>query len=336
MDYSALLRRAWEITKTHRTLWVLGILATLIGAGDFGVSFQAGVGGGGGGGGGGQPGDRPGFEISPEILQFLRDYGLVLIAGLVVFSLLLGMVLSLLGWWLKGGLIQAIDSAHRKEAVSLGEALRVGGRRLLPLWLTGFLLNLPSGLIGLLSLGVIVATLSGSGVFDPEALSRLADDPFRFVFSLGAALACVLPLACIAVIVRFALSFIETLAVRAVVLERADTLTGIRRGWALLMANLAPNLILWLIFLVAGYLFNFLASLPALALIVPAVFAAVAGQFGLAVVLGVFAFTIVYLIVSLLGGVGMVFKWSAWNLAYRSFVDAQGRLPISAEPAPTG
>ncbi|MBI4770518.1 MAG: hypothetical protein HY784_08955 [Chloroflexi bacterium] len=334
MDYSAIFRRAWELTWRYKILWVLGILATLIGAGDFGVSYRGGGGNGGDNGGNGsslpgESGNGPSIEIAPEVGQFLQNYGPLIVFGLLALILLLALIFSLLGWWLKGGLIHGIEAADRTGSVALGEALRIGGRRLLPLWLTSLLLNLPTLLIALLALGIALTALFGSGIFDPQTLGRLALHPFRFVAGLGVALICVLPLACIAMLLRFVLSFIETLAVRAVVLEEAGVLSGIRRGWELLKANLAPNFILWLLFLVVGYAFTFLVSLPALALLIPAGVAALAGQFGLAVVLGAFGFLLIYAVISVLGGVGMVYKWSVWNLAYRSFAE-QGAPP----PAP--
>ena len=118
MDYGAILTRAWGITWKYRALWVLGIVATLIGAGDFSIGRSSGSSG---GGSGGENGTNGMGTLPPETIRFLESYGLWIILGVVAFIFVLALVFSVGGWWLKGGLIHGIDAADRNGAVSLRE-----------------------------------------------------------------------------------------------------------------------------------------------------------------------------------------------------------------------
>ena len=214
MSYPEILRRALQLWWRTRALWPLGILAALFGAGDYATggstfSFSA-------------PSESlPDGEAAADMLGRLMASELV---GAVVanpFPFVVGAAVVLLGWALiatlvgqlaHGAMIRMADVADRGYAASLGDALRVGAARLLPLFLIAILAALPTLLLG--GLTIAVAVLAAARLHGAESVGSEA-----VLTAVGGVLLCGLPLALLTVVVGAVLGLLVRLAQRVCVIE---------------------------------------------------------------------------------------------------------------------
>ena len=252
MDYGRILSRAWQITWRWKVLWIFGFLASL----------GSGGGSGGGGGSGMNNGSRgagnfPNFDISPEIGG--------LIIALVCVALIIGVILWVLSIISRGALIAGVQQVEDEGQTSFGSAWRVGLSRFWTIFGIGFLAALPILIIVLVLIGVGIAVAVGAGY-------NFANDvPERALGVILPALACLIPLACVTVVLAIVLSQIQLYAERAAILEGKGWIDAFKRGWQVLKTNLGPTIVFWLIFLVIGGVFVAIVVGGILALALPAV-----------------------------------------------------------------
>lgn len=103
MDYSALLRRSWELTKKNKWLWVYGLVLAAFG------------GGGGSSGGGGNSGNRQQGEATTALRDWAGSVSLqqwILFGVGMLLLILLAMIISIvIQNWAKGSLIAGLEEA---------------------------------------------------------------------------------------------------------------------------------------------------------------------------------------------------------------------------------
>lgn len=299
MDYGKILSRAWQITWRWKVLWIFGFLASL----------GSGGGSGGGGGSGMNNGNRgagnfPNFDMSPEIGG--------LIIALVCVALIIGIILWVLSIISRGALIAGVQQVEDEGQTSFGSAWRVGLSRFWTIFGVGFLAALPILIIVLVLIGVGIAVAVGAGYNFTNALSD------RALGIILPALACLIPLACVTVVLAVVLSQIQLYAERAAILEGKGWIDAFKRGWQVLKTNLGPTIVFWLIFLVIGGVLAAIVVGGIVALAVPAV--ALFGNSNpnaLAVVTMCGGALIGFVILAVVGAIVQTFTSTTWTLVYR-------------------
>ena len=338
MNHTRILKRAWEILWSYRTLWVFGIL----------LALTAGGGGNGSGFNSSYKGERDGstFSLPPEMMRDLRALGRAMqgwfsgidvgaFIGLGVALLCLILLLMILGkvvnYVSQVALMRMVDGLEaRGEKVSWREGFRLGwSRAAWRLFLLDLLVYLPLvvvfiGLFGCALLPVIISAAargepSGAAVFGTVVL--------------------ILPLILLAVIIGATVSLVMNLARRQCVLGDKGVVESLRLGVALLRRRFADLVVIWLILI--GVMIGYSILLIPLVFLLMGVGALVGAGVGVAVYFllrGLAASTsailtaiffgltpfIVILAVPLvfLEGLRQTYYSTAWTLAYREASDA--------------
>lgn len=298
MDYGKIFSRAWQITWRWKVLWIFGFLASL--------------GSGGGSGGGGSsgmdnsrgPGGFPDFDISPEI------------GGLIIALVCVALIIALVFWVLsiisRGALIAGVQQVEDEGKTTFGSAWRVGLSRFWTIFGVGFLAGLPIIITLVALIGLGIAVIAGAGFnFDFDA-------PERALAVILPALACLIPLACVVLVLAVVLSQIQIYAERAAILEGKGWIDAFKRGWQVLKTNLGPTIVFWLIFLVIGGIFAAIIIGGILAMALP-VMALVGNNDpgALAIITMCGGLLVGVVIFSVVGAIVQTFTSATWTLAYR-------------------
>ena len=233
MDYSKLLSRAWNIVWEHKFLILLGVLVTL-----------SGVGGGSGVSSGADfereygdfsltpPPGMPDWEITA--LPALTVAAVILFVGL---ALVIGIALWVVSTIARGGLIAGASAIDSGASSSFAQAWSAGWQKGWRLLGIGVLPALP-GLI------LLIAGLGLAGVF--AGLYSLLGDSAVLPPNAGL-VATLAALVCIAAPIALALGLLRTFANRACMLEGLGVFAAYRRGWDVLLDNIGPALVLFLL-----------------------------------------------------------------------------------------
>ena len=228
MDYSDLLRGAWQVARRHKYLWLLGLFATEGGCGLSGGSSN--IRGSFGGGDGSLTPDASGFGD-------WITHNWALLAALLLGLLALGIALWVISIISTGGLIAGSDAAHAGVPSGLGAAWRAGVRnfwRLFGMWLLVFAVALVVVLVILLAIGLPLGLALARGVH----------------LGTGAIIAivlAVLALIVLAIPVAIVAQVVLTWASRSLVLEGTGPVNSIRAGWRVFRSNVGKSLMVWLI-----------------------------------------------------------------------------------------
>jgi len=295
MNIGEVLSRAWRITWKYKVLWIFGILAGCA------------SGGGSGGGGNGlsytyDNGDLPPWLDSLARIRIdIPDWQIALIVvGGILFVLLLIAVAIFLGTVGKVGLIRGAQQGDRDaEKITFGELFSGSMRyfwRVFGLYL----------LVGILFV-VAITILLLLGIMGTA-------------LTIGLALICLIPLACVLVPVMWFVWVIVEQASIAIVIEDVGVLDGLRRGWEVVRANLGVMIVMALILVLGvGLIGGIIISIPLFVVVVPALIGAFSGSGrgmwgGLAVAGLCFVAYLPFLIV--LRGILSTYMGTAWTLTY--------------------
>jgi len=315
MDYGKVLKRAWEITWRWKILWILGFLASL------------GQGGGGGGGSNFQfsSSDWERWKLDPELTGAV----IAAIVAVACVAILIGIALWVVSVIARGGLIAGVQQVEDEGSTTFGRAWRVGVKRFWTLFGINILVAVPIILMWLVFAGALAASIvgivEGSETSDPLA-------------ALGVGgIGCAGLFCCLAVIVTFVVSLIQTYAERAAVLEGMGWIEAFKRGWQVLKTNIGPTLIFWLIFVVIGMIVGgvVLVGVMAIALPVIGLFTTTdVGAWILVPICGGGLFAII--LGALIGSVVNTFTSATWTLAYRQLTATAVPPPVEAAIEATG
>lgn len=236
MNYSQLFRRAANIVWQHKFLIVLGILAAFSsgsGGGNNGFRFDL---------DGGQPGQQWQWpEGVPQDMPFLPELqGMgagvpAVVILLACVALLVGAALYVLGTIARGGLIASVDDIEEGRKTSFGEAWGAGWRRGWTLVGIGLLPAIPALIGFLIALMGLAATAGLSSIGRGFAVSNVGVGSFFGI------------LLCILLPVSLVLSLLRTFANRAAMLEGLGVLASYGRGFSVLMENLGPALLIFIL-----------------------------------------------------------------------------------------
>jgi hypothetical protein len=245
MDYGKLLGRAWNIIWDNKFLILLGVLVALGSASS-------------GGGGGGNTASSLGegdFDVRsledlniqpPELLRELDVpvLPLAILLVLLALALMVGIALWVVSTIARGGLIAGASTIDAGAASSFSQAWSAGWRKGWTLLGIGILPAIPGFILLVIGLGTagMLAGVYGYGLTGEGIAPLLLSGPAVIL----AALACILlPLALL-------LSLLQTLANRACILEDLGVFASYRRGIAVLLENIGPALVLFLIQIAIG------------------------------------------------------------------------------------
>jgi hypothetical protein len=234
MEYGKLLNRAWTILWNNKFLILLGVLAALGSAGGGGnLNWKT-----------SRPGGNvnildqnlqlPGLEQELGVLPRLAAVGVAVLIGV---AFLVGIVLWALSTVARGGLIAGADAIDAGGASSFAQAFRAGWDKGWTLIAIGILPAIP---------GLLLALLGAVGAVGYLGFARqnVGSVPFSPNAALVGGLA---GLACLLVPAAIVLGLLRTFAERVCMLESMGVFAAYRRGTEVLLQNVGPALVLFLL-----------------------------------------------------------------------------------------
>lgn len=235
MDHIRILRRALEITRAYRALWLFGFILALttsrgggnnsgyqFGGDDFGRDFPT-------------PNGFPDFNFPPEVSNTI----IAAVIGVVCFILLLSVVLTALRYVSLTALVRMVNGYEETgEKLSVRQGWRLGWGR--AAW-RAFLVDLLFGLGGFIAFIVLLALAAS------PALLWLTQN--ETAGTIGTVIAVALGVVVIFafVVIAIALSVLGEFFHRAIILENLGVFDGIRRGWEVARRRLGDSAIMGLI-----------------------------------------------------------------------------------------
>lgn len=294
MNHTAILRRAWEITRRYRALWVFGFVLALFSGG-----------GGAGGGQGAQYAMGGGQRIDPALVVVIVGAVLLFVAFLVLLSI--GLTYTS-----RGALIGMVREVEETSETSVRSGWRIGWSRFLRLFAIDLVIGIPT------AIAAIVLILLGLS----PLLLLLAEE--RALTALAIVLTVVLMLVVIGVLIiaGIVLSVLGQLAQRQCVLESKGVWESIQDGYRMGRQNLRDVGMIWLLLLAidigVGIVLGPIALVVFGAAAVPGIFTYLATEAAApTLVVSIPAVLLAVLIMSALAAIHQVFGSAVWTLAYR-------------------
>jgi len=256
MDYGDILTRAWNIIWDNKWLILLGVIVAL---------GSSSGGGGSASGGRGINFDRDAGDFDFDMPDWdMPDFRsdlvpTVAIAGVLVLisiGLVIGIALWIVATISRGGLIAGASTIDAGGTSSFGAAWNAGWRkgwRLLGIGVIPAIPGLIMAIAGLAALGVFAGVygLAGERAWGPGV-------------GIGALVAGLL---CILIPISLALGLLRTFANRACMLEDLGVIASYRRGLNVLVENIGPALILFVLQIVIGAVIGVMMILPGLIMV---------------------------------------------------------------------
>lgn len=316
MDYSRLLTRAFEITRTYRALWLFGVLLALFGGGGGGFDF----GNFGTGGGGGQRGGE-GFPTLPTIAEQTILLIVVIVACIVIIWLLLSIILRFVSRAALIGLVQELEASQTTPTVRRG--FSIGFARFWSLLGIALMVNIPLFIVSFAL--IVVAALPLIGSLLPLISSGARRAPGEIVgLALTGMFASIALLCCVVlflILVGLVIRPFYEFFVRACVIRKGGALDSIREGYRIVRANPGNVAVLYILVIAMGIGFGLLMIPVALVLIgIPAgaafVVYLVANSIGAAIGVGALIGIPMLLLMLFISGLYHVFESAVWTEGY--------------------
>lgn len=335
MDHIKIVKRAFEITRFYRMLWIFGILLALTsGGGGSPVNYQVPSGG---GNSWMQPLPEPGdFDfpgdldgIFPDISSQLISTMIALGIGLACLIFLLAVVGTIVRYVSETALIRLVDSHESSgEKVGFRQGWRMGwSRAALKIFLIDLLIGIITAIVFLLLFGFALAPL----------LVWLIDSTALRVVGTAASIGMGMLVFFLAILVGVIIALLIHVIRRACILEELGVFEAIRRGIDLVRRRIVDVFLMGVILFAVGLGFVIvmipvfimlavagilLAGLPALlvgALI--GIFMEGATPWILAAIIGLpILMLIIAVPTTFLRGLLQSFNSSTWTLTYRELV----------------
>jgi hypothetical protein len=308
MEYTRILKQAWDITWKHKSLWLFGFLLTLFG----GTGFR--------GGSGVQYRFGSGDHLSPATVVGL----IVAVIAVVAVMIVLAVILSPLS---RAALIGMVDEVEQTGTTSVRSGFRIGWSRLWRILVMDLVVGIPMAILSVLAILLALA---------PLLLLTLQRAAIGILAVITAVLLMVLVIGLL-IVVGTVINIVLELAYRKCVLEKQGVFDSLREGYHMARQNPRHVVVLWLLLLGIGLAVGFvmmallvlaagLVAAPALA--VWAITQRVVAAVVVAVVLGVPA-TLFLIGVS---GIHVAFQSVVWTLVYHELVSpALAEVPAPAE-----
>jgi len=258
LDIGTTLSRAFRITFQHRVLWalmlvpaLLSIISAVVGTAQ-GLVFR--------------PQDFMGVESAEDMLAaYGRVFALWL--PLILLQMAIGLLSAVILLVVRGAVITGVQSIETAGGASFGSALGAGFRKLISLLVFNVVLFIPLIVVGALLL--VIVGLPFIPVLQSLMAGRMTQEEAQAVGAgFVAALCAAGALICIAVVYGLAAAGVQVMGERAIVIEGAGPIAGLKRGWALFRANLGNIIllavILFLITIVISFALSTLGNLAVL------------------------------------------------------------------------
>ncbi|HKJ38517.1 MAG TPA: hypothetical protein VJ972_07060 [Anaerolineales bacterium] len=348
MDPVKILKRAWHILWSYRTLWVFGLIIALTAAGSSG--------------GGGNNGSR--FNVNesnsyqpedlPDAIQYLNqemdrifnqelqnlDFAhgelntILWVVGIFALVMLaVGIVLAVGRYMSETAVIRMVDEYESTDTkMSVRDGFRIGwSRTSWRLFLINLIVNLPAILLALvlisLGLGVYFAAENGNFTSSWASIVPMIGIAFLLIFAV--------------VIISIGLNLLRHFVWRVSALENLGVQESFSRGWALVRENWKNVGLMWLVMIglgIAWAVVSIIAAIVTIPIVIVTLVIAVvivvvpalllvglfslflstplAWLFGILFVLPLF-FVIGFSPWVLLGSWQSVFTSTVWTLTYR-------------------
>lgn len=342
MDHIRIIRRAFDITRVYRALWLFGVLVALTTTrgGDPNPEYRF---------------DQSDFDwqngwprewpeipfpyIPSDVINTIIGVGIALLC----IVLLIGVAFAILRYVSNTALVRMVSGYEASgERVSVREGFRLGWTRAsFRNWLIDLFFTVIGFLIVLVTLALVAAPLllwtTGS-----DAAGAVGT-----VMTIGLFILFILTM----ILAAAVLSIVLELAYRSVILEGRGVFDGIRRGWELFRRRLGDVILMGLILFGISLVFTLL-MIPVVILLllaggvvggIPALLAggitslftegatpAVVGVLiGLPILLAVLSVPLL-----IIGGLFETFKSSVWTLTFRELLALESVQPPAAPAAP--
>lgn len=306
MDYSGILKRAWNVTWKHKILWFFGLFAGAMGGG--------GSSGGGGSYSSGRTGTGSGNLPFGNEAQFQRffEQSLPLIIALAVLVLLIAIV-----WWVvsvaaRGGIVHLVNEAEENRPVRAGDGWRVGFSKWFRVFGIQFLAGLPVFLVVLVMI-VVLVVLGIGGAAGTAASRGDGGGTAAAILSMVSGMCCgIFFFVVILIVLSVVLTIISELAVRYAVLRDTGVMESLRLGWSDLRAKRGAFL-MYLIQWGVSIAYSIVILIVAVVLIVPGALLIIAGGW----IPGVLLILVALLALMLPAAVYGAFYHAAWTIFFR-------------------
>ena len=327
MSYSQLIKRAFEITRRYKVLWIFGILLALT------------SGGGGGGGSGlrsrggdsrsspfpGFPSQIPGLDrLGLDRIDWQAIIGVIVACCCLLF--ILAIIAVIVNYVARAALYRSVDQIEATGAApTWREGFRLGwSNRSFRLFLLDLIVGIPFVIVALLLLGLGATPL----------LLLLADSSAAKVLAVVATIGLELVMIAVLVIAGVLLTIFGQFWSREIALADRGIGEALSVGYAAVRRRLKETTVMWLALfgIGLGYGIVFLVIF----VIVLMVAAVVGGGIGLlvhtvtqsvgwAVVFGLPFFLVILLVpTTFIQGLWLTFESAAWTLTYREIAVAKG------------
>ncbi len=334
MDHIRIIRRAFEIVRSYRVLWIFGFLIALTSAGGSNPNPEYQF---------NQQDFRGNFPLGfswHDLPQGWQNGIIGIGIGAICLLLLLAVAFTIVRYVAETSAIRIVDRYESTgEKVSFREGWRLGwSRAAFRMWLVDLVFGL----------GVMVVFLAMLAVAAAPFLVWTTGNNLVRVLGTVTGSGLVLLVILLLILVSTVLSLLGHFFHRAIALEDLGVFDGIRRGWAIVRRRPGDVIILGLILFGLGLVFAIVMIPVGLALLVvaglagglPGLLAGFVTNFfaqgptswivGLAVGIPIF-FLILSVPMAFLGGLMQAFTSSSWTLAYREMVALETIQPVAVD-----
>ncbi|MFA5776924.1 MAG: hypothetical protein WC906_00545 [Parcubacteria group bacterium] len=303
VNYLEIIKKSWKITWENKYLWWFGLLLFLGGGTRF--NFP-----------GNSEWSKKAGENEEQFRNFLNQHW-QLVAGFIVFVVMMCLALIILKLIAKAGLIKALDKVEKKLSVNFKEGFREGKKYFWKILAIGLILGF------FIFVLLVVLAIPITLLFSARAFVLGA-------FSAFFALAIFIPLVVLA-------SFIGKYSIYYVVLSNLGIKASIENGYQIFRKNIIPSIVMALFFIpinIALFILivTALLSIGTVFLLVGIVLYFTLAKIGvvIAVSLGIFVFIV---ILFLANSIFQVFCQTTWFLFFREIATVKEEEKIK-EVAP--
>ncbi|MBD3244747.1 MAG: hypothetical protein GF335_02015 [Candidatus Moranbacteria bacterium] len=302
INYMGLVKRAFNITKSHKFLWILGILVAMGsgGSGNFNISdFSSDE---------SEQTTEAISEVAQDMLAFLQDnWGLVTAVGLLFLIIIIAIkVLSLIA---RGGLIDAVDKIDSDMETGFKKSFKQGAGffwSLFALGLFKFMVTLALAAAIIIPFFLLITTFA---ITELSAVSIILGIILLFIglFLL------IIPLIFIGILIHFATFY--------VVVAKQKFASSLSLAYNLIKNNIWPIILAGLVSFGISILFTLgliLLMIPVFIIITLMVVGTIALEQNLLLVISAIILGIIFILASLLiSGIFTAFKLAYWTLFFK-------------------
>lgn len=312
MDFGAIIKRAWQITKTHRTLWWLGLL---VGIGSGGAQFWSSF-------------NSPdtlkavGSQQATQVYVWISNHlGLIITLGLIL--LILFVIIRLIGLCAQAGLILSIDKIQNNDNKTQRFGLSFSGGKPFAWRLFGLAL-----LILIIRLAAILLAFALGAIF----MILYQQTGGVLVLILG--IIVIIILSIILVAFMFYLTILQQWAMLNLVLTNSKVRAAVRAGHQLLHAQPGKTILVFLIGWGLNFIYGFvtllLLALPLITISGIVAMAYFIAGLAASIIIATILMVLLAAAALLLVGVYSTFIQSYWLLAYNavSYINKQNQSKI--------